>query len=548
MKKQLSVGAKAPFAFIVIIVIMCSALLFPLFKPGFYVSHDGEAHVARFAAYFKAFQDGQIPPRWAGDLNFRYGSPLFIFYYPLPGTIASVIHALRINLENSFKLIMALAFILAPLAFYTWSSILVGRSIAFVGSLLYGFAPYHFLDLYVRGDVAEILSFVFVPLVFLYIEKSKTHNSLKYILIGSICYALLILSHNAISLMFSPVFLTYSLVQAKRRRVVSCTFLLLVGLLLSSFFWLPALAEGQFAQAKLLIGDMYKLHFPTLQQLVYSSFGFGADVAKSGGLSPQIGPAHILLAFVSGLFILKKTKEYKIISYWFALFIVVVFLSLRQSDFIWQHVPILKLFQFPWRFTAASSFIAAVLGLYVLKSFSNKKILIAVAVLLLITSFPLVKTKEISTKDDRFYYAYKGNTDYHGAASTIWSAGDPGEYAKSQIEIISGNAMVKNLTKKSNLHKFEVDADSDAKILDNTIYFPGWQVFVDGEKVPIEFQDINRRGLITFFVPSGIHKVETRFAESPIRLFSDIVSLFTVISLLIGCIFQRRINRLLAKL
>lgn len=532
---------------IILVIVFCFSLI-PLLPRSFYNSHDGEAHVARFAAYYKAYKDGQIPPRWAGDLNFRYGSPLFIFYYPLPGTIASIIHALGISLENSFKLIMAFAFVLAPLAFYTWSSLVVGRNVAFVGSFLYGLAPYHFLDLYVRGDVAEILSFVFVPLVFLYIEKLKTHSHLKYIFIGGICYALLILSHNAVSLMFSPVFLAYSFIQAKRRGFVSCTLLMLTGLSLSSFFWLPALVEGKFVQAEFFIGDMYRLHFPTLQQLVHSDWGFGADVSKSGGLSPQIGPVHILLVFLSGLFILKKTKEYKKIYYWFLLFIFVLLLSLRQSDFIWQHVPMLKLFQFPWRFTALSSFIAAVLGMYVLKNLSNKKILIVIAILLIVTSLPFVKTKEISAKDDRFYYAYKGSTDYHGAATTVWSAGDPGKYAENPIGIISGTAMIKNFTKKSNLHKFKIDAISDAKILDNTIYFPGWQVFIDKKKVPIEFQDINNRGFITFSVPTGVHKAEVRFAESPIRLFSDIVSLFSIISLLIGFSFQRRINRLLAKL
>lgn len=533
---------------IVILIFIHAIFLFPFLKPGIPLSHDADAHLARIGSYYKAFQDGQFPPRWAGNLNYGYGSPLFIFYYPLPGTIASVLHALGISLENSFKLIMALAFVLAPIAFYAWSSQIAGRKVAFVGSLLYGFAPYHFLDLYVRGDIAEILSFVFVPLVFLYIEKLKKNIYLKYIIIGGICYALLILSHNAVSLMFSPVFLTYNFVQAKRKGFVSCVILLLVGLLLSSFFWLPALVEGKFVQAAFFIGDMYELHFPTFQKLIYSSWGFGPDVYKSGGLSPQIGPLHIFLVFISGLLVLKKTKDYKIVFYWFILFIFVVFLTLSLSDFIWQQISLLKLFQFPWRFTALSSFIAAVLGMYALKNLSNKKILIVVAVLLIITSFPLVKTKEISAKGDRFYYSYKGSTDYHGAATTVWSAGDKGAYTKKLVEIISGDAKLKNLMKKSNLHKFTVLADSNSRILDNTIYFPGWQVFVDGKKIPIEFQDINYRGLITFFVPEGIHDIEVRFAESPIRLFSDIVSLLTLVLILVAFLFHRSLNRLLVKL
>lgn len=532
----------------IILIILTFSFLVPLLQKGFYNSHDGEVHVARFAAYYKAYKDGQIPARWAGDLNFGYGSPLFIFYYPLPGTIASGIHALGVNLEDSFKIIMGLSFVLAPLAFYAWSSLFVGRKAAFIGSLLYGLAPYHFLNLYVRGDVAELLGLVFVPLVFLYIEKSKKHSSFEYIFLGGVFYALLILSHNAISLMFSPIFLMYSLMKIKKRGLVSCISLLILGLFLSSFFWLPALAEGKFTQAVFFIGDMYKLHFPTFQQLVYSNWGFGSDVFRSGGLSPQIGPIHVFLAFVGGMLILKRRKDSRIISYWFLLFILALLLSLRQSDFIWQQVPLLKLFQFPWRITALSSFIAAVLSLYVFNSVSNKKIIFFMAIFLIAISVPFVKIKEMSTKNDSFYYGYKGSTDYHGAASTVWSAGNPGKYAKNPIEIISGNASIKNLIRKSNLHNFVVDADSNTKILDNTIYFPGWQAFVDRKKVLIEFQDINYRGLITFPVPKGIHNVNVRFTESPIRLFSNAVSMFALIALLIGCIFYKLLDRILAKL
>src|SRR5207245_2177489 len=99
--------------------------------------------------------------------------------------------------------------------------------IAFVGSLLYGFAPYHFLDLYVRGDIAEITAFVFIPIVFLCIEKviqqevkttpliQRIRQNSKYLIGGGICYALLILSHNGVSLQFSPVFLLYSYLRNK---------------------------------------------------------------------------------------------------------------------------------------------------------------------------------------------------------------------------------------------------------------------------------------------------------------------------------------------
>jgi hypothetical protein len=57
--------------------------LFPLFRSGIHVTHDGENHLARFAAYKKAISDGHIPPRWAGDLNYGYGGYQCLIFFTL---------------------------------------------------------------------------------------------------------------------------------------------------------------------------------------------------------------------------------------------------------------------------------------------------------------------------------------------------------------------------------------------------------------------------------------------------------------------------------
>lgn len=505
----------------------------PLIKSSFYDSHDGEVHVARFAAYYKAYGDGQFPPRWAGDLNYRYGSPVFIFYYPLPGTIASAIHTLGINFETTFKLIMILAFFTSSLFFYLWASVLVKKEAAFLGALLYGFAPYHFLNVYVRGDIAEMLGFVFVPLVLLFIELTILKHNIKFSLIGGIFYALLILSHNAISLMFSPIFLIYCLLKIKNKTdIYNCVILLLSGLLLSAFFWIPALVESRYVNGELFIGDMYKNHFPKFQNLIYSNWGFGPDVNKKDGLSPQIGLIHIILSMLSFGLILIRPKFKKEIIYWVAIFILFFFLTLNISSIVWQNMPLLNMFQFPWRLTGVSSFAASVLSIYLFNRYYNKKLFFFMVIILLFSSVQFINIKEIPSKNDEYYDLYKATTDYHGQASTIWTAGDSSDIAKSQFEIINGEAKIINITKKSNIHTATINVKTSANIIDNTIYFPGWQVFVDGKKVPIEFQDINHRGLITFNIPSGIHKIVVIFKESQIRLFSDIISLLSFAILL----------------
>lgn len=505
----------------------------PLLRSGFYESHDGEAHVARFAAYYKAFVDGQLLPRWAGDLNYHYGSPIFIFYYPLPGYIGSLLHGGGISFEHAFTALIIFAFIASAISFYLWAATLWNRNVAFVGALLYALSPYHFLNLYVRGDIAELLALGLVPLVFYFIEHIQRKKDTSAVLSGSIVYALVILAHHGISLIFSPVFVLYILLRVKGNGGrIRCLFLLGLGLMLSAFFWLPGLVEAKYTHRQLFIGEMYQEHFPSVGQLIYSPWGFGPDVNKVGGLSPQIGT--VVLALIASIVVVwKKIRERVFFFGWLVVFIGSIFITTALSGLLWHYLPLLKLLEFPWRFTAVSSFAAVVLACFALTALKQTKVYLLVVGLLCITSLPLVKTLPIPARGDSYYTSYLGTTYYHGEASTIWTAGDPGKKPQKSSEIIEGEGSLQNVVRRSQLHTFSVDAKTAVKILDNTIYFPGWKVYVDNKKVTTEFQDMQRRGLITFVVPAGTHMVRVAFEESAIRLLADIVSIVAMIGIVL---------------
>ena len=125
------------------------------------------------------------------------------------------------------------------------------------------------------------------------------------------------------------------------------------------------------------------------------------------------------------------------------------------------------------------------------------------------------------------YWNYPLNTTYFGETDLIWSAGPAKGFPKNRIEVIGGSAQILNFIKKTQMHTFNVSAQTESTLVDHTQYYPGWRVYIDGQKVPIEFQDPNWRGLITFVVPAGNHSVRTVFGETPVRLFADILSLVT---------------------
>ena len=494
-----------------------------------FLSHDTVTHAARSAMYANAISDGQFLPRWAEYANYGFGSPFFIFYYPLTGYITAILYLAGMSIESSLLLISAICFVIGPVFFYLWTrKLFKSEEIAFFSSIFFLVLPNRFLTLHVRGGIGELLGFSLLPVIFYYIERFKDKKSAKIVLFFAITYALLILSHNGISLMFTPIILLYSIL---RKSFVKTVFSLSFGLLLSAFFWIPAFFEAKYTAGLHYFGNMYAEHFAPITSFIYSSWGFGPDVNKTGGLSPQIGIFGFLtVALILYLLIKRKLQSERIVViFWVVCFVAGLFMATSYSDILWKNSDFLKKFQFPWRFISIPSFVVAALFPYVLSRIKNKKVVVVLMAIILLFSIQFMGVSKNIHYPDSYYFAYEGSTYFHNEGTTIWSAGDPSQRVKSQIELIGGEAKLSNVVKKGIIHSFEIDAKTPSTILDNTIYFPGWGAYVDRKKTVIEYQDPNNRGLITFTVPEGKHQVIVKFGETKLRLLSNTLSIVGII-------------------
>lgn len=518
---------KLLFILLLIVFIFASPLIFI----GFHQNHDSITHLARAAQYVLALSDGQFPPRWAPTSNYGFGSPFFILYYPLSGIIVALLYMAGLNMEFSYILFSLFTFFLGPVSIYYLFKKTFGEKIALFASIFYLLLPYRYLTLYVRGGVGEFLAYSLIPLLFLFQQKKQT-------VFAGIVFALIILSHNAIALFTLPLFFVYSYLFKKN--LSKSILAIFLGLGLSAFFWIPALFETKYTQFLYYFGNMYKEHFPKFLSLLYSPWGFGPDVNKPSGLSPQIG-IFAFIILLSSLFLLfnKKFKQKPQIIFWVVVFISGVFLALSISLPIWQMSDFLKRFQFPWRFVFLPSLASAMLAPFVFK-FLNEKITIILLFMFMLFSLQFIQLQKPIHNPNRYYFSYPGSTYFHGEGTTIWTQGDPYTYAKSQIELIGGEAKIYGLNKKTTKHEFTVDAKTPTSILDNTIYYPGWKVYINGNETPIEFQDVNHKGFITFNTPIGKNEVKVVFEETKIRLISDIISLVSVIA--VGLLLLKKLK------
>lgn len=525
-----------PLGFFLVVIISFLPLVSLFATPLLPHTHDGLVHLARIGAYFKALQDGQIPVRFAGDLNYGYGLPLFNFIYPLPYTIASLLIFLGFGLVEAFKITLASSFILSGI-FMLLFSLEFFRDIkkAILVTLFYQFAPFRLVEVLIRGSFGEVYTYAFLPLILWGLIRLFQTHTFSYVLLTSIGTALLILSHNAISLVFFVIVALFiAFFGSKKRDYVLGFACLFLGLFLSSFYWMPAIIEHKYTYGDLFMRQVYLANFPPFQNFFIPNFLNDLRL-QTGGVSVQFGLFHVfvLLLALFTFFYYKKLSFTikKLIVFCSSCFIVAIFLMQPISKIVWENVSILRQFQFPWRLLAVVVFVASLLSACLLRyKVFNKRLIYALLLFGLIfsTIYYWRPTLGLDKINENYYWNYPFNTTYYGETDVIWSAGPASGYPKQRVEVISGKATVGKIDKKSNKHTFVVDAKTDAQLVSHTQYFPGWRVYVDGVLSPIQFQDPNHRGEIVFLVSKGTHSVRMAFGESKIRFVADMLTVGTV--------------------
>lgn len=517
--------------------------LVDLFNPGLPITHDGQDHVARIANFYQNLTAGNIAPRWAANLNWGYGHPILMFLYPLPSYIASFFHFFGFSFVDSTKIVFGLAFIASGFTMYLFIREWLGEIPGFVAAMLYLFAPYRFVDLYVRGAIGEHMAFIFPPLIFYFLLKLSTRYSQWYIVGGSLSLAGLILSHNAITLMFLPIIFLYAfcvLVQSKQRKLLAIRYLLfaVLGFGLASFFWVPAFFEGKYTLRDIVTKGEYAYRFVYWKDFLYGPWSYGG----SGQFTVQVGIAQwivVLLCLPLSLVLCKKkNKPWIPTSMMLAIFFLTLFFMTVSSHFIWEKVTTLQKFQFPWRFLSIVVFITALLGASLVSAIPKKtKIMtvLFVVCLLLWQNKDFWHAKGYAYKPETlFTNVYYGTTDT-GESAPIWSVRFMEKEPKAHLEFIEGSGVIREYERKITRHIYQVDVEGKTRLRENTLYFPGWIVLVDGKKVDVEFQDQENRGLATFFVEKGKHVIMLQFTETKLRTFADFVTL-TSLATMITCV------------
>lgn len=452
-----------------ILLLLLIPLLWPLIQPGFWVSDDGTWMVIRLAGFYDTLVQGQFPVRFIYSLNHGYGYPVTNFLYPLPFYIGSLIHFLGFSFVDSVKILFGLSVVLSAGFMYLFIKDEWGEKAGLVAAVLYSYAPYKIFDLYTRGSLGEMVAFVFVPLIFYFLNKKKIGPA-------ALSMATLICSHNVLAFLFLPIIILYLFFNKYPWRL-NTVFLILASSI-SAWFWFPAL---------------YDLRFTKAGSIAISDF---RDYWITGSNFWQVLGIIIPLVIVTSMIRINKNH---ILLAGFTL--ISLFLALPVSESIWQILPLPRLVQFPWRFLAVTAFGSSVLAGYLFKN-ANKYLLAGFIVLVVLLSLPLIKIDRVFYPDS--YYSTNDDT------TTVRN-----EYMPKWVNsVISQKSLVKS-------QKF---GENQTEIF--TVYFPGIKVIADGKELGVRPSE---RGLLS--VNSQSDNFRVSFSETWPRLIADLISILGIILL-----------------
>lgn len=495
---------------------------------------------------------GAFPARWMPEAAYGLGYPAFNYYAAFPYYLAAVLDLAGLGVLWGIKLTQALGFAGAGLMSYLLARRVTGsRQAGLLASVVYTFAPFHLVNVYVRGDsLAEFYAFALYPLIIWALLRLRERRSPENLALLAGSYALLVLSHNISALIFSPFLGVWLLVEAFAgarsegwRTLLFGVAALVLGLVLSLWYWLPALGEASLVQlAEQTTGYLnYGGHFRNVN-LVQARLVH--EYVVSGNRDPfNMGLLQAALSLVGLATLALRVLKHKPVSRSCVVaafvFVVSTWLITPASKGVWTHLPLLSYAQFPWRFLSVQAMAVSLLVTNIPALVEGRMAPLLVLAVGLAAAFagmagipvdrlPLQES-EITPRRLMLYETYSGNI-----GATIRHEYLPREMVPrpftSAVQLSGGSkpgplALEGRLVQAQLLHRAADDETWDIEVAEpsllafHTTCFPGWRAEVDG--LPQDVEGLEGLGLVGLTLAAGAHRVRLQLGSTPLRLYAS---------------------------
>ena len=533
-----------------------------LTRPGLPHQTDAELHIYRAAELGHILRGGVFYPRWAPDLYYGYGYPIFNYYAPLTYYLANLFDlAPGVDIVGGVKAVFVLGFAIASLGTYLLSRELFDDLAGGVlAAASFTFSPYVVLiDPHARGVLAEHFAICLLPLVFYAYRRLMSGAGGRWALLGSVLsLAALVFSHNLLGIVAGGLLLIYWVWETSAGSGRGRALLLAAAIL--AFFWLPFLAERDAIKLKVTGPGHFDFHshFLGLGELFSPS-----PMLDLGATAPHysfnLGLAQWVLALLALVVILRSGKIglsgrlRRVLLYFVFTGTLLVFLMTPLSTVVWERVSGLAYLQFPWRLMGPANLMLAIcagsatklLPGWFAERWRNLVLATGLAGVLLLALpalYPPTWSPDFGGTSPLDIIEWERRSLALGTTSTgdflpRKAARAPIKPARSLLDSYAGDGPVDRVNRAvlpegaqleiiehGPLHdRFAISTPNGFVLRLYTFYFPGWRAYLDGAEVEIKVA--GPEGFITLWVPKGEHQVLVRFGDTPPRRAGWVISI-----------------------
>lgn len=521
---------------------------------------DGIQHVCRLIGTERLIKEGNIFSTIISNLCNNFGYSWNLFYSPLTAYLPLIFRIFGFSYGNCLRLFLLFCSIASGYSMYFFVKKILQKKdidddkkhyIALLAASFYICAPYRISDMYIRVAIAEVASFIFIPIIWngIYsIFNYKEITGRKYIL----CFGIvgLMLSHTLITFYMAIICAIYVICNYKKidkHIIIKFVKNILLALAITAFYWIP-LVESKLSCDYEVFNQSHMVRENVLVKLKVSLIEL---IWLKDDRMAYFLAIPLLLGIMLTINIVKKKKIQDLQSYFFFLITGIICVILTMDFIPFEKFPsFMKMMQFSFRLLEFSSFFLSVIaainiGLF-FKKFTFAKMLIIVLVIMDLI-IPINKNIDyqneyISENDLIQGIRVTSSTGrvHAGCASFEYlpsKAFNNRKYIEDRedVPIAYNNQTISNYEKNGLTMKFDMEGTGEVEL--PYIYYIGYCVRVNGAKVKTKESD---NGFIKINVTEEKSSVTVDYEGSTLMKISLIISIISLLDILVKKIIDLR--------
>ncbi|HEX8184702.1 MAG TPA: hypothetical protein VF747_08115 [Blastocatellia bacterium] len=530
------------------------------------VTHDMGLHYDQMRSFYKGLEAGKLYPRWEEDTNRGFGAPTSSYYPPAIYYVTSMMYFMCKDWAWALMWAMLLIMGASGWAIYLYASSVMSRGAAVVVMCVYMLLPYHLVDQYQRGAIAELLGFVWMPSMLWSGERLMGRGDKRRKVVGmavlAMSYGGYVWSHPPTAYQFSLGYGVYMGLMGVMRRewkgMMRVAAAMVIGLGISAAYLLPAALEQDLIRSDHIAQqypyhDSYVLLFLRPNPDHYYAYLHLVD-------RMWIFSALVILVAAITLLVFKPrpSRDTQGLSQRVLLWVILgggaSFMMTAVSKPIGLLLPKIEIGVFAWRMLSIVTLAGALLAgacaeraRNAMKQGRRREFALQGMAALLIVSGAVVFSWEEVVKPCYDSPVFAQSPEHLNLAMQPRSS-EADIFKLPTVEpavLALGKGSVSIERWEPERRSLRVELSEPDRLLIRTFNFPGWTAAIDGKTAPItagRTLDAGEKpgtvagetqlGDICIELPPGAHRVTLDYGDTPIRRAAEIITLSSLFVLM----------------